>query len=87
VDPIILKEYEGRYRHRLGLSCNVYQNKKGKLFVQVKGFPDALALPLSESRFFFKEVPAQISFELNSSGEKIMVVSYGDQRYVFRKVS
>ena len=87
MDIIILKEHEGKYRHRLGLSFHVYQDDKGKLFVQVKGFPDARALPLGKSFFSLKKIPAQISFELNSSGEKIMIVFYGDQRYVFRKTS
>jgi serine-type D-Ala-D-Ala carboxypeptidase/endopeptidase len=87
LDPVILKEYVGKYRHRFGLSCFVTQDNKGKLFVQVKGFPDAEALPLSESRFFFKEVAALISFELNSYLERIMVVHYGDQSYVFKRVS
>ena len=84
LDPIILKTYCGKYRHRLGLSCTVYQDK-GRLFVEVKGFPDAPALALSENRFFFNEIAAQISFEFNSSGERIMIVTYGDQRYVFKR--
>ena len=77
LDPIILKTYCGKYRHRLGLSCTVYQDK-GRLFVEVKGFPDAPALALSENRFFFNEIAAQISFRVQ------LLRGEDHDRYVWR---
>ncbi len=84
LDPVVLQGYEGKYHHWLGLSCMIYQSG-GQLYVQAKGFPDALALPLAENRFFFQGISAQIAFESNSSGERIMIVTYGNQRYVFKR--
>ena len=68
IDPALLPRYAGTYR--LGPEFDlVVTSEAGRLFVQASGQERLEVLPESETRFFYTAVDAQISFELDDTGQ------------------
>lgn len=63
----VFASYEGFYRHPSGLVIAIEQ-EDGRLFVQLSGQPRIEMFPESETKFFLKVVPAQISFVSGQKG-------------------
>jgi len=67
VDPQVLKKYEGTYALSLLFAITV-SVENGKLMAQATGQSKFEIFPESETRFFYKVVDAQISFENGDDG-------------------
>lgn len=64
IEPAILERYVGDYQMAPGIVMSVTA-EQGQLFVQLTGQDPFAAYPESETKFFLREVDAQISFTLD----------------------
>jgi D-alanyl-D-alanine-carboxypeptidase/D-alanyl-D-alanine-endopeptidase len=67
VDPVVLKKYEGTYYLSLVFAITITV-ENNKLMAQATGQPKFEIFPESETKFFYKVVDAQISFEKSKDG-------------------
>jgi hypothetical protein len=67
VDPEVLKKYEGTYYLSLAFAITITL-ENDKLMAQATGQQKFQIFPESESKFFYKVVDAQISFEKAKDG-------------------
>jgi CubicO group peptidase (beta-lactamase class C family) len=81
VTPEILERYVGRYELAPGYVFEV-TTESGQLFAELTGQPRFPVYPVSETRFFYTVVEAQITFEVNEAGEATGLVLHqnGDHR-------
>ena len=68
IDPKLLDEYVGTYRHSAGLELTVTKDKD-QLWVQLSGQPKIEVYPKSPTRFFYKVVVAEIEFRKDKTGQ------------------
>jgi len=68
LDPAILDRYAGEYELMPGFSI-VVSLEGEHLMAQATGQPKLEIIPESETRFFLKEVDAQIEFQLDAAGK------------------
>ena len=68
VDPAVLKAYEGTYALSLFFAITITV-EDGKLMAQATGQQKCQLFPESETKFFYKVVDAQISFEKGDDGK------------------
>ena len=68
VSPEVLKSYEGTYALSLLFAITITV-EDGKLMAQATGQEKCQIFPESESKFFYKVVNAQITFEKNKDGK------------------
>lgn len=68
VDPEILEKYVGVYELAIGMTFTVTR-EEDQLFVDVSGQGKTAVFPESEETFFFKEVEAQITFQMDEDGQ------------------
>ncbi len=67
IDPAVLEDYVGRYV--LGPEFSIAVTAEGgQLFVQASGQTELAAYPESDTKFFLREVDAQISFKRGTDG-------------------
>jgi len=67
IDPRHVRHYEGFYRHPSGLIMTV-NSDDGRYFLQLSGQPKVEMFAESETKFFLKVVPAQVTFSPNREG-------------------
>lgn len=67
INPRLFRHYEGFYRHPSGLTMTV-SGEDGRFFLQLSGQPKVEMFPESETKFFLKVVPAQITFSPDRDG-------------------
>lgn len=67
IDPALYQDYDGAYR--LDGLAYVFTYKVGRLFARLTGQPEFEVFPEAVDRFFYKVVPAQITFERDGSGD------------------
>ncbi len=73
IDPQILANYVGTYALGPEFSIAV-TTEDGRLFVQASGQQQFEAFPESDTRFFLKEVDAQVSFETGPDGRAETII-------------
>lgn len=73
VNPEILKSYVGRYELTPGILFDVTV-EGDKLMVQITGQPRLQVYPESETKFFYKVVEAQITFQKDAEGKVTSLV-------------
>lgn len=66
IDHRVYAEYAGYYRLEAGVVTIAHRD--GHLFGQITGQPEFELFPESETGFFLKVVPAQVTFERNHAG-------------------
>ena len=81
IDSAILERYVGRYELAPGYVFEV-TTESGQLFAELTGQPRFPVYPESETRFYYTVVEAQITFEVDESGEVTGLVLHqnGDHR-------
>lgn len=67
VDPEVLQKYVGVYELTIGMTFTVTL-EGGQLFVDVSGQGKTALFAESEEKFFFKDVEAQITFQMDDDG-------------------
>ena len=72
VAPEVLQRYTGHYVTPLGVGLEVVSSD-GRLLVQVFGQPQVEVYPESETRFFYRIIPAQLEF-VSAGGDVTAVV-------------
>ncbi|HEX7184527.1 MAG TPA: DUF3471 domain-containing protein, partial [Thermoanaerobaculia bacterium] len=86
VNPEILKSYAGRYELVPGVVFDVTV-EGDKLMVQITGQPRVQVYPESETRFFYKVVEAQITFQRDSDGKVTgLVLHQGGRDQAAKKI-
>lgn len=65
INPGLFLQYEGFYRHPSGLTMTV-SSEDGRFFLQLSGQPRVEMFAESETKFFLKVVPAQVTFSPNN---------------------
>lgn len=68
INPRLFRHYEGFYRHPSGLTMTV-SGEDGRFFLQLSGQPRVEMFAESETKFFLKVVPAQVTFSPNRDGQ------------------
>jgi hypothetical protein len=68
VDPAVLEKYVGSYSLVPILVTITVTREEDRLYAQLTGQGKARLYPESESKFFYKAVDAQMTFESNESG-------------------
>ena len=68
VDPVVLKSYEGMYVISLAFAITITV-EDGKLMAQATNQPKFQLFPESDSKFFYKVVDAQVTFEKGDDGK------------------
>lgn len=77
VDDSALANLPGVYRFEDGSHCQILL-EGGKLYLQLRGQPRVELFAESDTIFFIKVVPAQVSFELKGGGvEKLVLHQHG----------
>lgn len=79
VDPACFDRLLGRYRMRPGLVFDVTR-RGDRLLVQITGQAALRVFPLSEWRFFYKVVGAQITFEPGPDGRAARLILHQNSR-------
>jgi CubicO group peptidase (beta-lactamase class C family) len=87
LDPIVLKQYTGKYRHSSGLVFTI--NQKGDLLTaHLTGYPTVEIYPKTDKEFFLKIVTAEIFFHFGEDGEVVgLTFQQGGQRYEADKIN
>ena len=73
VDPAIFDRYVGRYQLAPGAVFTITRDGE-RLFAQLTGQPAAEVFPESETKYFYKVVDAQLTFEVDNDGRATAVV-------------
>ena len=68
IDPAIYDAYAGAYEHEEGPFC-IVSRRDNKLFYRIVGQSDIEIFPESETQFFMKLLPVQITFVRNPQGQ------------------
>jgi CubicO group peptidase (beta-lactamase class C family) len=84
VDPRVLESYAGKYA--LGPSVLTVTAKDGRLFARRDDQESLPIYPSSETRFFFRVVPLELSFAKGDDGEVDRVVVHAGKDIVARRV-
>lgn len=79
MDPACFDRLLGRYRIRPGLLFDVTR-RGDRLLAQLTGQAAYRLFPLSEWRFFYKVVGAQITFELGPDGRAARLILHQNSR-------
>ena len=79
MDPACFDRLLGRYRMRPGLLFDVTR-RSDRLLVQITGQAAFRVFPLSEWRFFYKVVGAQITFEPGPDGRVARLILHQNRR-------
>jgi hypothetical protein len=86
VSPALLQRYAGHYASGLGLALEVV-HRDGALLAQVAGQPRMEVLPESETRFFYRVMPAQLSFEMDDGRVVAAILHQGGLLQRLERVS
>lgn len=65
----ILEKYSGEYQLTKNKTKVIISRDGNKLLMKVQGQPEILIFPESETKFFMKEAPIQVTFKMNASGK------------------
>ncbi len=86
VDPKIYDQYVGDYELMPGFTITIIR-RESKLISQATGQPEVELFPESETKFFLKEVEAQVEFVKDASGEVTgLVLNQGGRTMPAKKV-
>lgn len=76
IDPALYADYAGHYR--LEMHAFEISQREGKLFARLTGQVELEIFPEGIDRFFYKAVPAQLTFTRNENGEVSGLVLHQD---------
>lgn len=79
IDPAKLPGYAGRYPITPNFVLTVTP-KQGRLMVQATGQDEVQVYPESDTRFFYRVVDAQLTFELGPDGSAVALVLHQNGR-------
>ncbi|MGX4585287.1 serine hydrolase domain-containing protein [Paenibacillus chitinolyticus] len=86
IDQTVYMLYRGVYKMDMGLDLSVTTGPEyDQLFIQLSGQPQYEILPLSEKRFFVRELQIEIEFAAKKSGkpaDELTLYQYGEHRGV-----
>lgn len=68
IDPVIYDAYTGAYEHEEGPFC-IVSRRGGQLFYRIVGQSDIEIFPETETQFFMKLLPVQITFIRDPDGQ------------------
>ncbi|MFS0838335.1 hypothetical protein [Paenibacillus sp. 1P03SA] len=89
IDKTVYPLYRGVYKMDLGLDLSVTScPEQDQLFIQLSGQPQYEILPLSETRFFVRELQIEIEFAAEEAGKPadgLTLFQYGEHRGVRAK--
>ena len=87
VDTKIYADYVGRYELELAGSMMTVSQNGDHLMVQLSGQPECQVYPDSETRFSYRVVDAQITFERDTSGKvNRLILHQNGQDLIARKL-
>jgi CubicO group peptidase (beta-lactamase class C family) len=69
LDPKLLGRYVGKYNFMQGQAAFTITREKNRLFAQLEGQPKIEIFPKSEIEFFYKWIPATITFTMDTQGK------------------
>jgi uncharacterized pyridoxamine 5'-phosphate oxidase family protein len=87
VAPEVLESYVGRYDFGQGRAILTVSREGNRLYAQMKGQPKMEIFPRSQTTFFSRLVPAQVTFVKDTQGEVTgLIHEQGARRLEIRRL-